>query len=447
MNSLEEAPKKRERCRVQQLFDLCDGPTGPTSVGRVMDGPNSRRLVLLRRIGRADVTGIELALGVVENLAHPSVAKVVALATDADTVFVASEHIDGVSLHELVLVAERSKTPVSPRVATRIIHDALIAADEVDTLLGWKVSPRCVFADTIWIAEYGATLLSEPGVADYIHRRGGHTSRIPVGVELPRGPAALLDARAALDLLMQLVSVGHGKERAADVPREILVLTESSRVWESRRALAGALAALPAELFGNEEDVAEVVNSLAGTTLEMRRYQVMPLGAIRDAGGNEDQTACFSGALPELARPPQPQSSDAATSFETRQGEGGTSDASGTGVSPITANANLGPSDDDEAATTVFRPSRIPMLGRVTRQHDDVTSSAIHLRASSARMVDERASAQLDAESTSTAEQVHDDRDSSSALEFDLRSKRMVRAALWISLVFGLVAAVVSLTW
>ncbi len=342
------------------LLPLFEGSTGPLFLGRILEGVDAGRLVLLRKVLPRDIVGLELTIGVVRSLAHPAVAKVISLVRCEESVYVASEHIDGVTVHELLEAARRDDSQIAPRVATRIVHDALVAADEADVLLAWKQSPRCLHADTIWLAAYGSTLLSEPGVADYLHRWEPHAE--PSGGDASRG-AILTDIRTAIDLLRNLTSSDRdGTNDDERIPAELQLLFRPDRSWTSRRELADALAELPQELFGTESEVAEVVSALVGTTLEMRRFRALPLDAIRDQCGDDDETACFVSPLANsagkrLPKPPAPPPSATSTVVSGERP-----------VAPVYINEDIEvdvPDDDDQEVTTAFRPSQIPRSSHV----------------------------------------------------------------------------------
>src|SRR5690606_31297506 len=213
-----------------------------------------------------------------------------------DTMYVASEYVDGLTVYELLHLLERAGVGLDARVATRIVADALLAADQIGGLLPGKASPRCIFADTVWIASYGGTLISEPFVADFVQRGAFRAELLPG----PRGEKSLaaLDAYGALELLYRLV-LGRPQGpvlpllAGANLPRELLQLLAARETWTGRADLSRALRRLRMRLFASEGSVAAMVARWAAPLLELRRDIAMPSAALT----SEDE------ATVSLARP------------------------------------------------------------------------------------------------------------------------------------------------
>jgi hypothetical protein len=344
-------------------------------MGRIESGVDAGRLVVLRDAPVHEEARFTNLFERVKPMAHPAVAKVLEVIQGPSTLCLVSEYVEGVTLFELLRTAERQGICIPVAVATRVVHEALLAADQIDALLGDVLKPRYLFSDTIWMAEYGAILISEPGLADALHppvleKRGFRVK--PVSAEL-------LDTREAGRLLAQLV-VGSSAEVVpgaldARLPVEIARVVKESvtRGYSHRCLMAQALEFLPPGLLGGESDVAECVRSLFGVTLEMRRHRAIPLDSICDKPAHDDATACLSlgaltgsGTMPSL-RALEPVSGKRvivpATAPLTAHSA---ADAAAPSVlTPAVADDDV----DDDVATTAFRPSRIPLpSGRRPRQ-------------------------------------------------------------------------------
>ncbi len=360
VSSLNKAQSITARQRCEVLMPLFEGPSGGASLGRLLEGPDAGRLALLRKVSSRDVVGLELTVDVVRSLVHPAVAKVISLVRADGQFYVASEHIDGITAHELRDALVAQGTTLSAAVATRIAHDALIAADEVDALLAWKQSPRCIHTDTIWVAEYGTTFLCEPGVADYLHRAdppldGSGTSGTSAPVR-----SDILTCSQWLREAVQGARESADDEDHERLPAELELVLRPGRGWRSRRHFADALSALPEELFGSEQDVAETVQALVGTTLEIRRSRAIPIEAIRDHYGDDDETVCF--VAPSSKQKKDKVSAPIHSEPKARE----RSVVSGERpIVPVYLSQPLAqlPDDDDQEVTTAFRPSRIPRSG------------------------------------------------------------------------------------
>lgn len=307
----------------------------------MLDGVDAGRPVLLRKVSPSEAPGLELMLRSAQRLTHPAIAKTLALTTTSDAMYSASEYVDGVTIFELTQILERAGAGLDVRVATRVVADALRAADQIGGLLRGVVSPRCIFADTVWIAAYGGTLISEPFLADLVQPDS-------FGVELSSQPdgnktMAALDAVLALGLLFRLV-LGRARGPLLPVladsrmPKELLELMDGREGWTRRSELENALRRLPSRLFGSKADVAAVVNRWVGPTLTIRRELASPRRIALHVGANDDATATFVQPL-WRAETAGPESS----------------------VERLALHAPFGAAenDDDQEVTTAFRPSLI----------------------------------------------------------------------------------------
>lgn len=173
------SPRAIERASIARagssevLKDLFAGPLGTLHLGRAYWGAETGRIVVLRQL---DVASADLAAAVERavRVTHPRVVKVLGLVEAGGTFHIASEYVAGVSLWELQRCAMQLDAPVNPRVALRIVRDALLAvADALRVLEERRAEPvpRLLFADAAWIAEFGDTLLTEVGVAGVLAGR------------------------------------------------------------------------------------------------------------------------------------------------------------------------------------------------------------------------------------------------------------------------------------
>ncbi|HEU5075322.1 MAG TPA: hypothetical protein VFU02_14125, partial [Polyangiaceae bacterium] len=158
----------QERCvPLEQLFD---GPSGLASIGRLISTTGPGREVLLRRIGHLTLESLAADVRAASLVAHPSVLKLLGFSRQPHgaNLYLVSEFMVGASLLQIVEAARRRGRPLPGSVNLKVVHDALAAAFEVRRLLreisDWRVG-RTLFNDTIWVADFGETLLSEVGVS------------------------------------------------------------------------------------------------------------------------------------------------------------------------------------------------------------------------------------------------------------------------------------------
>src|SRR6185503_9199145 len=94
------------------------------------------------------------------------------------TLYVVSEYVVGASLWELEREAFAQGVPVPLPFALRAVSDALRAAIAARRAIedSGGSAPRVLFAETIWIAEYGETLLTEAALGS-LHAEQLHDER------------------------------------------------------------------------------------------------------------------------------------------------------------------------------------------------------------------------------------------------------------------------------
>ena len=127
-------PTQSAQC--EALFKLFDGPTGWLRLGRLLKGHEAGRLVLLREASAEhDEVALSQAVDSARCIAHPNITKLLGIVWLDGAPQLASEYVDGVSLLELTRTFAGQATPIEPRVAARIICDALSAVASAKDLL------------------------------------------------------------------------------------------------------------------------------------------------------------------------------------------------------------------------------------------------------------------------------------------------------------------------
>ena len=283
----------------ESLCELFDGPSGTASIGRLLTGAETGRVVFLRRV--AGCSAEELAAEVAGSglVAHPSLVKVLGLARVDRVLCIASEYIAGASLLQIANTARDLKAPMEAKVCLKIIHDALIASAAAKRRLqetcGWSV-PRAIFSDTVWIAEYGETLLTEVGVSYRLH---GPQRRS--GPPVPSSPFKDADVAAAGAELRRLLTDQRGKISVPtplqEIVRSIIVRAEdpsAPRRFRDSEQMAIALAALPPGCMATEGEVGYAVRSLLGPTLERQHAKLGMLNRAETQKVSDDATRVFN---------------------------------------------------------------------------------------------------------------------------------------------------------
>lgn len=382
VHTLQQRTPTQHRSTCEVSLPLFEGPTGAMSLGRLRDGVDAGRPVLLRRVSASESVGFALTVRSTSRLTHPAVLKTIAVTTARDAMFVACECVDGITVFELLQVLERANAGLDAAVAVRVVADALRAAEMTSRLLERRETPRCLFIDTIWIAAYGSTLISEPLVAAFAQRGAAAADQKR---ELRRNQSAAADDVAlALELLIRLV-LGRARGSLLPVsdpriPQELLRLRENSERWTSRGDLERALRDLPSRLVASEQAVADSLARWVGPLLKSRREVANP-GRGVTAVDSSDETQSYAGLCgsagasgPEsserIVRPTATEASGDALE-ETRnwrrnkRPEGATSEISTERV-VLDVPFDGTESDDEQEVTRAFRPSRFlgPSVGR-----------------------------------------------------------------------------------
>jgi hypothetical protein len=293
----------------EALFKLFEGPTGRLRLGRLLKGAEAGRLVLLRDASAAhDDVALSQAVDGARCIAHPNISKLLGVVWLDGAPQLASEYVDGVSLFELKRTLAGQPEPIEPRVAARIICDALSAVANAKDLLrsaGAASAGRFLFSDTLWIAEFGETLLMEAGVATLLNPESAPFSG-GAAVEQLGSELATNDVRAAGFELLTLLTNHEPGEKAL----ELLAQAPPALAAIVRRALSDdpairyadpatmsrALAGLPAELIASEREVGVVIQESMRAVLKGRRHKLSLLERLSAVVSDADESTKFFGA-------------------------------------------------------------------------------------------------------------------------------------------------------
>jgi hypothetical protein len=301
-------PPAGPKCEV--LFDIFQGELGRVHLGRMLSGSDAGRLVALRKLPAAPSRELETAVEQARAVAHPKLAKTLGVLRAADSWYLASEYIPGVALSELGQALVSHDERLDAAVAARVTLDTLNAAIAARDLL--PSAARCVFPESIWVAEFGETFLSEVLASAVLAKTAlGGVSEPPPG-DTPDSR----DVRAAGLQLLELAcgATGASALAAPDLPealREIAARATSLRgapSYPSLHAFADALAALGPALIASDEEVSGELRRLLGSLLDTRRQKLSMTERVSLQEGEQDETKFFRAASVtaqrDTARPP-----------------------------------------------------------------------------------------------------------------------------------------------
>lgn len=296
---MEQPTPAHERSKCEVVLPLFEGPSGAASLGRLTGGTSAGRPVLLRGVAAREAIGFGFALRNARRFTHPAVARALATTSSHGATYVASEYIDGIAVFELLQILERAGAGLDVAVAVRVIADASFAASRIGAFFPKRTAPRCLFSDTVWIAAYGSTLISEPFVAAHAQRGGSKAESSPLAAGGPSG--AVTDVATALELLLRLVlGRAHGPVLPAlsdaRIPGELRALLEGRQSFTKPEDVERALFGLPSRWIGSEAAVAEMVDRWVGPTLKARRERANP-GHHAGYADTSDETVSFAQLL------------------------------------------------------------------------------------------------------------------------------------------------------
>lgn len=158
--------------------ELAVGAIGTLWLGRLTAGTEAGRTVLLRRIPKdllsaKDCDALKKVADAYSKVRHPSLVKLLGvLEQDQDLVSV-SEHLDGVRLCDLMRRAIEKDAPLPATVAVRVVLDAARATLKAHRLAaesGLFPAERLFLAESVFVAAFGGTLLTETGMLSMIAR-------------------------------------------------------------------------------------------------------------------------------------------------------------------------------------------------------------------------------------------------------------------------------------
>jgi len=286
----------------QVLFELFASPRGKVWLGRI--GSDAGRIVLLRETNEVARTQLAPAVDAAAHFVHPKLLKVLGLVEDQGRTFVASEYIPGVSLFEIIATVRKRQRPMMASGAVRIIIDALRLVTQGRALLNAAGRPaaRLLYADCIWVTDYGETLLSEAGVSAHLVASASNTLDTRTDSE----------SQDMLTAAVELFHLASGRLMTGDMAKsakthlsaplaktlEGVFSWEPRKGFESAEAFAAELASLPPALIATEATIAEELRHLVADVLDERLRKLALLRGGADMPDPEDATRVY-GPVPK----------------------------------------------------------------------------------------------------------------------------------------------------
>lgn len=287
----------------ERLFELYIGATGPVYLGRLLCGKQAGRLVMLRPVSAERGVRVTALVDRVRHISHPKLLKLLGCFRIGAQDYLASEYIAGVSFVEL-----SSKLTLSSvkdvAVLVRIVRDVLLAAHSGRRLLhglyGRRVE-RCIFPDTIWVAEFGEVFITELAVFEALVGDGAlSVVRSEASLE-PEAPLGRADVLATGQLLFDALSNRNkqdeallglpsqtSKALAAAVSRALE--HDGHEAFASATELAHALSNLPSGLQASTDDVRSVLGQALQGVLELRRRKLSLVEQTSAVTGDNEAT-------------------------------------------------------------------------------------------------------------------------------------------------------------
>jgi hypothetical protein len=274
----------------------------------MLRGTELGRLVFLRQVPDQHPANVRANIDMARCVAHPSLLKVVGRVETPQTTFIASEYISGVALMELLENAMARGQRIDTQVAVRIIRDALLAAAQAKTLLrentGSLVS-RCIFPDTVWIAEFGETMLTEVGVAASLveddTEQSTNTQDDEIDDDVAAAGAELLKLLTNQPLEEAEMTLPLSGKLASIVARA--VNPRASNRFKTAQEMADAMSALPPHQMATERIVGNAVETLMASVLAVRHPRRLMSVASPQRPGGQDATSVFQGSFDVAASP------------------------------------------------------------------------------------------------------------------------------------------------
>lgn len=301
MVAREPANPAARQCDV--VVDLFSGPMGVCRLGYVKSGADAGRTVLLREVSPQSVRFLGRRLRKASEIAHSNLVKLLGTVEVERRLQIASEYIAGVSLFELRAAAAEKRERLEPEVATRIVAGALDAAKSAHALCqakGFELT-RSIFSDTVWIAEFGETMLTDVGLADLLGAGNGASAAPTQLVGTGTGSHDVYAAGSELyELLTGKPFHGGIPSFDASTPRAISEIVVRALSFDEKRRfasiseMAAAFAALPRELVAHEDVVTGAVERLMKSTLKLRRAKLAMLERTLGSQDDGESTRCYS---------------------------------------------------------------------------------------------------------------------------------------------------------
>lgn len=320
-----ESQERGDACDL--LFELYTGATGPVYLGRLLRGKQAGRLVMLRPVSPERGLRAKALVDRVRHISHPKLLKLLGCFKIGSQDYLASEYIAGASFVELRPRLILS-TPRDVAVLVRVMRDVLLAAHSGRRLLhgiyGRRVE-RCIYPDTIWLAEFGEVFITELGVFDaLVGDPALSVVRTQASVETEEPPGRE-DVAAIGQILFEAFAKRSTEDDLFGLPYQAgkALLSVVSRALEhdgyapfaDATELAHALSNLPASLNASTDDVRGVLGQALQGTLELRRRKLSLVEQTSAVSGDNEATkfhraATFnrSGEL-ETLRPSAPAGS------------------------------------------------------------------------------------------------------------------------------------------
>jgi hypothetical protein len=243
----------------------------------VTTGRESGRVVRLRAIGDNVPLQVNDVVAGARTLTHPELVKLLGIVFDGRQYYLASEHLPGVALFELIGRARARRQGFEIAAAVHVTITALRLVEQAAGLLGAAGLPRTrlFYTDSIWIAEFGETLLAEPGLAAQL---GGGAPEL--------GAQAV--QRDTLTAAVELYHLASGKLLTGDLaaavkealPEPLAHALTDVFSWSDTEAsdtvssFGRALGRLPPELRGDDAGVARALRRLAADVLSERERKL-----------------------------------------------------------------------------------------------------------------------------------------------------------------------------
>jgi hypothetical protein len=314
--------------RCVALFELFRGGAGPVQLGRLHDGRAAPRLVALRRLATLPTRELESAATRARGVSHPRLAQMLGTYQHEDSWYIASEYVSGVTLFELGQTAVRQRNPVSAPVAVRIVLDALrVTAEAAQLIEESTISARCLYPESLWIADSGELFVSELLVAPVLARTTTGASYVAVtaGMSAPASDvraAAVELARLACGRLMNGNPASwHTRELPDELSELLARAVAGGPGTETPTAFAAALSALDPSLIAGREEVQAELERLMGAERLRRSEQLENLLAqTTDGGSGRVFRAAPAPAVPNFAKAqPSRHPPDLGTARRARQ--------------------------------------------------------------------------------------------------------------------------------